>query len=452
MAWVVLGVVTLLAWSNGSNDNFKGVAALYGAGGASYKSALIVATVAQLAGSLLTLLLAAGLVTRFSAQGLVPDAVAASHVFLTAAALGAGLTVLLATFFGLPVSTTHGLTGALIGAGLATGAGVNFAVLGKSFVLPLLLSPALALAITAVLYPAAHRLRARLGIARESCVCLEKEYVPLRLALAAGPEAAAKVQLAVTTGTSCERYGGVVVGLSAQRLLDALQFVSAGAVCFARALNDTPKIVALLIAAKALSPGTGLPIIGAAMAVGGLIGARRVAETMARRITPLNAGQGFVASLTTAALVIAASWFGLPVSTTHVSTGAIFGIGAVTRRARPKTVVAILTAWLTTLPLGAALGAASLLALRAMDSSTPIDGGPIQAGRSPHGETAVRAGDGRRDAGPRSRERAEDFQHPIPVLGDGRPDVLDRQAAEQRGAGDQRRLDVHGQRDHRRRR
>ncbi len=170
----------------------------------------------------------------------------------------------------------------------------------------------------------------------------------------------------MTTGTSCERYSGVVVGLSAQRVLDSLHFLSAGAVCFARGLNDTPKIVALLIAAKALSPGVGLPLVGLAMAVGGLIGARRVAETMARKITPLNAGQGFIASLTTAALVIAASRFGLPVSTTHVATGGIFGIGAVTRQARPKTVAAILTAWVTTLPLAAALGAASFLVLRAL--------------------------------------------------------------------------------------
>jgi PiT family inorganic phosphate transporter len=366
MTWVVLGVVALLAWSNGSNDNFKGVAALYGSGSASYKSALTLATVAQLVGSMLALVLAVGLVKTFSAKGLVPDAVATSHAFLGGVALGAGLTVLLATFLGLPVSTTHGLTGALIGAGLATGAGVNFAVLGRSFLLPLLLSPVLAVAITSVLYPIARRLRARLGIVRESCVCIENEYVPLRIAMASGPEVAAKVRLAVTTGTSCERYGGVVVGLSAQRVLDSLHFLSAGAVCFARGLNDTPKIVALLVAANALSPRVGLPLIGVAMAVGGLIGARRVADTMARKITPLNAGQGFIASLTTAGLVIAASWFGLPVSTTHVSTGGIFGIGAVTRQARPKTVIAILAAWVTTLPLGAALGAASLLVLRAL--------------------------------------------------------------------------------------
>ncbi len=124
--------------------------------------------------------------------------------------------------------------------------------------------------------------------------------------------------------------------------------------------------MALLIAGKALGPSLGVPLVGAAMAIGGLVGARQVAETMARKITPLNAGQGFVSSLTTAGLVIAASRFGLPVSTTHVATGGIFGIGAVTRQARSRTVLAILTAWVTTLPLGAAIGAASLLALRAL--------------------------------------------------------------------------------------
>jgi PiT family inorganic phosphate transporter len=205
-------------------------------------------------------------------------------------------------------------------------------------------------------------------VERESCVCVGEEYVPLRLASVGGARfSAASVQLAIKTGQGCtDRYQGAVVGLSAQRVLDAAHFVSAGAVCFARAVNDTPKIVALLVAAKAFGGGAGLPLVGAAMAVGGLIGARRVADTMSKKITPLNAGQGFVASVTTAGLVIVASRFGLPVSTTHVATGSIFGIGAANRSVRWRTASAILAAWVTTLPLGAALGAASLFALRAL--------------------------------------------------------------------------------------
>src|SRR6185369_4721511 len=141
MAWLVLAVVLFLAWNNGGNDNFKGVATLYGSGTTSYRRALAWATVTTLAGSLLTLVLATGLVKTFSAKGLVPDAVAANPAFLAAAAFGAGATVLVATVAGLPVSTTHALTGALLGAGLSTGATIDTAMLGRSFVLPLLLSP-----------------------------------------------------------------------------------------------------------------------------------------------------------------------------------------------------------------------------------------------------------------------------------------------------------------------
>src|SRR5262245_58494245 len=141
MTWVILVAVLFLAWSNGANDNFKGVATIYGSRVASYRRALAWATVTTLAGSLLTLALASGLVKTFSAKGLVPDAVATSPAFLAAVALGAATTVLAASWLGLPISTTHALTGALAGAGLAAKSGVQFAVLGKSFFLPLLLSP-----------------------------------------------------------------------------------------------------------------------------------------------------------------------------------------------------------------------------------------------------------------------------------------------------------------------
>ena len=161
-----------------------------------------------------------------------------------------------------------------------------------------------------------------------------------------------------------DRYQGAMIGISAQSGLDGLHFLSAGAACFARALNDTPKIVAILLGAKVLGAHVSLGSVGLAMAIGGLIGARKVAETMSKKIVPLNAGQGFIANLTTAGLVIAASRFGLPVSTTHVATGSLVGIGAVTGTARWKMVLTIVLAWMTTLPVGAALGALGMLAIR----------------------------------------------------------------------------------------
>jgi PiT family inorganic phosphate transporter len=360
MTLVVVAAVLFLAWSNGSNDNFKGVATLYGSGTTTYRKALAWATVTTLAGSLMTLLLAAALVKTFSARGLVADAIAVSPSFLAAVALGAGVTVLLASLFGLPVSTTHALTGALVGAGLASGAAVRFAALGKSFFLPLLVSPLVAVALTALTYPIVSFARRRLGVDKSSCVCVGEELV----AVGNGGAAGAAARISVKAAANCDRYEGRIAGLSAQQALDGLHFLSAGAVSFARGLNDTPKIFALLLATRALSPSLGLAAVGVMMALGGIAGARKVAETMSKKIVPLNTGQGFVANAATAFLVIGASRWGVPVSTTHVSTGGILGIGLNTRQARWKTVVAILTAWGTTLPLGAALGALSFLILR----------------------------------------------------------------------------------------
>lgn len=366
--WVV-AMVLFVAYTNGANDNFKGVATIYGSKSASYRTALGWATVTQLAGSLLATTLAAGLIQTFSARGLVPDVVAASPSFLAAAAAAAAATVLLATLFGLPVSTTHALTGGLVGAGLvAVGvAGVRFAVLGRSFLLPLLVSPVLAMVLTMVLYPLARRSRRALGIERESCVCVGEELVPLRLAGAGAASALASTALTVSAGTTAEcvdRYQGTLAGVSAQRALELLHFGSAGAICFARALNDTPKILALALTAKAVGAPIGLSLVGAAMAVGGLANARKVAETMANKITPLDAGQGLVANVTTAALVIFASRAGLPVSTTHVATSGIFGLGVVNGSAERKVVAGILTAWVTTLPLAGALGALAYVIVR----------------------------------------------------------------------------------------
>src|SRR5206468_12726336 len=105
------------------------------------------ATLPPAAGSIAAIVLAQSLLKKFSGEGLVPDALTAQPEFLLAVALGAGATVILATLLGFPISTTHGLTGALVGAGIVTGAGdVNFGALGKNFVSPLLLAPLIAVA------------------------------------------------------------------------------------------------------------------------------------------------------------------------------------------------------------------------------------------------------------------------------------------------------------------
>jgi PiT family inorganic phosphate transporter len=117
------------------------------------------------------------------------------------------------------------------------------------------------------------------------------------------------------------------------------------------------------MAGEATHPNVGLVLVAVAMATGGVLGARRVAETMSRKITRLNPGQGLTANVITALMVTVASRFGLPVSTTHVSVGSLFGIGLVNGTARRKTILAILVAWVTTLPVAAALGCVAYAAL-----------------------------------------------------------------------------------------
>jgi PiT family inorganic phosphate transporter len=358
---LILLCVLCLAFANGANDNFKGAATLFGSGTTDYRRALLWATAATFLGSAAAVALAGKLLKNFSGKGLVDDALVAAPGYGAAVALGAGLTVLLATRLGLPVSTTHGLVGALVGAGFAAGSEVNLSKLGGSFFLPLLASPLLALAATVLLYPALSFSRRRLGVTEETCLCVGTVTVEVVPSAAGTALALERVEaLPVRTGSTVEcrrRYGGRVLGLEAAGVLDGLHYLSAGAVSFARGLNDTPKIAALLLLAPALGGAGGVLLVGVAIAAGGLLGARRVAETMSKKITPMNPGQGFTANLITGAIVIGASNLGLPVSTTHVSCGSLFGIGAVTGKADLGTVGTIHLAWVTTLPLGAALGA-----------------------------------------------------------------------------------------------
>ncbi len=162
-------------------------------------------------------------------------------------------------------------------------------------------------------------------------------------------------------------------------MADRVHYLSAGAVSFARGLNDTPKIVALLLSCQVVAAQFGswftaaaFGLVGVTMAVGGLLNSRRVAMTMSRDITDMNVGQGLTANVVTALLVIVASRFGMPVSTTHVSCGSLFGLGLVTRQAKWKTIGVILSAGVTTLPLAGILGAVGYLVIRAVPGAAPV--------------------------------------------------------------------------------
>jgi PiT family inorganic phosphate transporter len=164
--------------------------------------------------------------------------------------------VLLATWLGMPTSTTHALTGALLGAALSSNSGgVNWSVLVDKFAQPLLLSPLLAIVLTLMLYFALHRLRERLDIGATSCLCVgDKSASP---SLAGAATAALRTHspaLEVALGTP--RLRGApwrpFVGVDADSAVNALHFE-----CRQRVLRSRhqrhPKIAALLLTATAVS-------------------------------------------------------------------------------------------------------------------------------------------------------------------------------------------------------
>lgn len=296
-----------VAFTNGANANFKGVASLYGTGTTTLRTAALWGTATTFAGSIAAMFLARGLLITFSGRGLVPDELALSQSFVCAVATGAALTSFLATRIGFPVSTTHALVGAIAGAGLAGSGEVRFAPLARLFIYPLLFSPVIAAAAGALLFLALKSVR----------------LLPDRRS----------------------------------RVLDVLHFASTGSASFARGLNDTPKMAALMLVVPGMEVHWDFLIVAVAIALGGLLDIDRVAETLGKKVTGMNPGEGFAASLVTAGLVATASLHSLPVSTTHVSVGSLFGMGVAAGRVHWRKVGEIFAAWISTVPCSAVLAA-----------------------------------------------------------------------------------------------
>ena len=367
-ALILLLAVLVLAFWNGANDVSKGVATLAGSGVTRLRTAVVWGSIWTAVGGIAAAFASMRLTKAFSGSGLIP-AMPGDHGLLIAVAVGALSWVAFATRTALPVSTTHAITGALLGAGIAAVGwnGIAWPVLATKFAAPLIFSPFVSLALMYLAVPLVHV--AFSGLQRH-CVCLERE-----IAIAATPDReTSAMALLSTTGIvagstrDCDASPATVARLN---LMDGMHWLTAGATSFARGLNDTPKILSLDVVANAafeMTPTVAFGLVALAMVAGSLLAGFRVTETLAEKVTPMTPTEGFAANLVTSVLVIVASRFALPVSTTHVSSGAIIGLGL--KRGRGsihwKTVRGMLGAWLITLPAAAALTGGFYLLIRSI--------------------------------------------------------------------------------------
>lgn len=369
MTLMMLALVGLgfgLAYVNGANDVSKGIATLVGSGVTSYRRAILWGALWTAAGGLCGAVLATAMVTTFG-NGLYASGTTPTLMAATATLCGAAAWILIATRTGLPVSTTHAIVGSIAGvAATAYGVdGVHWGALGGKILVPLLASPLVSLiAVVAILRTTRRRGKAAPAVA--DCLCAEVQ--PLVVASAAVPGGAATLmrgpahlQIVTDTSEACAALHPQALRLT----LDHLHWLTSGWASFARGMNDAPKIVALVLAATVLEGSAVLvssplvfSIVTAGMVLGSLIAGKRVTQVLAEKVTPMDHHEGFVANLVTVGLVTAGATLGLPMSTTHVSSGGIVGAGAERKSLNRKTLREIGLAWVVTLPASALLGIA----------------------------------------------------------------------------------------------
>jgi len=314
---VIVGVISVLflAFANGANDISKTIATLVGSRLASYRKAVMFGAAFNTLGALFAYIIAKKLANIFAK--IIVDGANVSEVFAISAVIGALLWVVFATRLNMPVSTTHSITGAIVGLTIYV-LGVEQLAQGvvvKKIIIPLLLAPFASFAIAYFffwLYNGRHKENGLFSV-------------------------------------------------------DKLHWVSAGLSSFARGVQDGPKIVALAVIcflAKEVNVNyefsplywiyLGVAIV---MGLGCLLWGLRVTKTLAYKVTRIDHADGFVANAVTGVLVIFGGWFGWPMSTTHVSSGAIIGIGCKKdfKKVKWKTVREMILAWIITLPVSGVL-------------------------------------------------------------------------------------------------
>lgn len=350
---LIVSLILALAWANGANDVAKGVATLTGGGVTSARRAILWGSLCTMLGGLAALAWGGALVSTFS-KGFLAAGFPVTLGFVTGVMLAAAAWVFIATRLGLPVSTTHALLGGVVGAALmlAGPQGLKAAAVANKALVPLLLSPLIAVALCWALLWTARWVEKKIPAWSPGC-CDQQAWQK--------------------NPFICAENAQQPPSPWVRRIWLGLHWLSGGATSFARGLNDVPKIAAFLVLALAIAPGIPAavsqynsiwPIVAVTlfMVLGGVWGGMRLLRVLAYRVTPMDTRTGLVANLGTSMLVLAATPLGLPVSTTHVSTGALMGIrwGEGVKPDQHDALKLILFGWVITLPVAALLAAATV--------------------------------------------------------------------------------------------
>jgi PiT family inorganic phosphate transporter len=388
----------LMAFGIGANDVANAMGTSVGSKALTIKQAIIIAMIFEFAGAFL----AGGEVTSTIRKGII-DAGALTQtpellVFgMLASLLAAGIWLIVATYFGWPVSTTHSIVGAIVGFA-AVGIGMDIVHWGKvgSIVASWVVSPLLSGTMAFMLFTSVQKLILNTDDPLKNA----KKYVPYYMFLAGfmialvtlfkglkhvgiSFETPVSVAIAIGFGVLVMVAGKFVINrqktsesadkdfhyASVEKVFGVLMIVTACGMAFAHGSNDVANAIGPLaaivsvvesggeIAKKSALPIWILLLGGAGIMIGLATYGRRVMATIGKKITELTPSRGFAAELAAATTVVIASGTGLPISTTHTLVGGVLGVGLARGSAALNLGVlrSIAVSWVVTLPAGAIL-------------------------------------------------------------------------------------------------
>ena len=358
---VAAGVGAYMALNIGANDVANNMGPAVGANALSMGAAIAIAAVFESMGALL----AGGDVVSTIAKGIIaPESMQTSAIFIwamLAALLSAALWVNLATWVGAPVSTTHSVVGGVMGAGIAAAgfAAVNWPTMSK-IAASWVISPVLGGAIAAAFL---WFIKSRI-VYQDDKISAAKRWVPVLVGIMGGAFStylAMKglkkiIKIDLSTALTVGLVLGIIIWLvmipvirkqaeglenrnkSLKVLFGIPLVVSAALLSFAHGANDVANAVGPLAAIVQASQSgdftadVSIPlwvmVIGAmGISFGLFLFGPKLIRMVGGQITKLNPMRAYCVALSAAITVIVASWLGLPVSSTHIAVGGVFGVG-----------------------------------------------------------------------------------------------------------------------------